>query len=730
MRKRLGIIALAVCMLLGLSSCGSGEEISNVSLQGRLNQDRIYYAVEAKMDMAEAASADFGVYGYSIYYPEGQSIKTYDIREETTTADTYTWADATGQWAFGKISYSGRGEVYALVNVGSNNVAGDFGTPYLCKFDTQRNSVFAKSLVEYYQESGVIYSATDTRLEVGADDRVYLGNSTGVWIFEEDGSYKGEVAFGSAKDVRVLDFISDSDRNLYVLYEDGNNGNQYVAEIDTEKGALTAVQQTIGLTGLGTAEWDGNLIGYNQALVYLYDRAECALYELFHWAECKVDGTVVSEICSLTNASFLVAGTGAQDGVFTSVVRSMDASGKGNFESGKIDIVIGGGGGRNELLSEAVKWFNSSNGKYNVVVENYSGVANAEGMALLESKIAAGLGPDILELSQDNVKVLLENGYLEDLSLYLEGSSIISEGDFLDFALKEYRMDGMLLAIPHHFSISLLVGNSDFLGEEPGWTLEDIVTLLEQNEGTQVFAKEMRRRDIFQFLLYMNEDMFVDRETGTCDFNQEIFRRIVDLAGEYPIQYRTISEKEKDPIGLPELENGSGIVCQVTGQDFQCLQPYEGALAGKINYIGYPNEGSGISAEIFDSFGILSTSPYKEGAWEFLEYYLQFVSSERNVKYFPTYRPVIQTLANRTMESGYKGDKYYGYEMWGFEHYRPEQAEMDNFCELLERANPEQFDDGFMEIILEEMERYYPGEIDVDSAIANIEREIQAQLAQ
>ena len=725
MSRRICTLLLSFCILFGLTACGDegGTSEGNVSLPGRLNQDRIYYATELKLDVTmDRRDVDFGVYGPGIYYPEGQTIVTYSMADGQTTVDTYSWTDAPGQWTLEKICYGGSGEVYGLVKVGT--------TPYLCKFNTERKLVSAKSLAEHYQESGIGYSASESRLEVGSDDRVYLSNSAGLWIFEEDGNYKGEVSFGSVKDAQVLDFVGDAKRNLYVLYEDSRSQNQYVAEIDTEKAAVETIQRTIGLTGLGTADREGDILAFNQATAYLYDREQSVLYELFTWAECKVDGNTVYGIHSLADGSVFVAGNRAEGGIAGFLVKGMAISGQADLRNGKTDIVVGYIPGSSGLLVKAAMQFNNQSEIYHVVFEDYSWVSDEDGMARLEGLLAAGMGPDILDLSQCDVGSMLENGYLEDLSLYLEGSNVINEGDFLEFALEEYRMDGMLLAIPHHFSMSLMVGNSEFLGEEPGWTLEEVLTLLEDNRGNRVFAKEMRRTDIFEYLLYMNESLFVDRESGSCDFDNELFKRIVDVAEAYPVQYRTISDKEKDPIGLPELENGSGILCRVTGIDFQFLQPYAAALGGKINYIGYPDaEGSGVSAYTFDALGIASTSDCKEGAWEFLEHYIQHVPSDKKVNYFPTYRPAIEKLANRAMESGNVGTMWYGYEMWEFTHYLPDREEMDTFCELLERAQPEHFDTALREIILEELTDYYTGEITLDEAIANIEREVELELA-
>ena len=727
MKKRLSVIFLTCSILVGLSACGGEEEvISTVSLQGKVSESQVYYATDLKLDVApEVTDVDFTAYGPSIYYPEGQTIETYSTADRKTTVDTYTWTGAPGNWAFEKICYNNSGELYSLVSVGKSGA--EAGKPYLCKFDAERKLVFAKDLAEYYREAGEVYSAGSTGLEVGTDGRAYISNSKGLWIFEADGSYEAEVSFGNMKDIAVLDFVGDAYRDLYVLYEDKANQVQYVAEINVEEGAVTGIQQTIGLTNLDATE--NGLLAYNDAIVYGYDRVSCALVELFHWSECDVKGTSVYGVYPLADGSFFVAGA-LQGGTRNYLVKSLVIQAVEGSQTGKTDIVIAMGSSRtSDLLAFAVSRFNKNNEKYNVILEDYYSESPLAGEARLNGELAAGMGPDLIDLSIGDVEELVENEYLEDLALYLEESDAISEGDFLETALETYQINGMQTAIPQKFSLTGMVGHSDYVGDMTGWTLEEAVDFLEQQAGQPIFASQLTRGYFFLYMFYFNESSFVDRSTGTCDFDNDLFRRLAELAEEYPVMY-TQEEYDARPSEYTKLQNGSAILSWTPLHEFQALQVYDAALGGNMTCIGFPDEErKGVVAYYSDAFAIASNSHNKQGAWEFLEYYLQLVGAGSS-PFFPTYRPSLQVLAERAMESGDDHMIGYGRDRWQYMKHASTREEIDEVMAQVEAARP-QDNEGWtvINIIVAELEDYYAGEITLDEAIANIEREVELELA-
>ena len=727
MSKRLCAILLSCCMLLGLAACGdagTGAESSNVALEERINQELIYVASRVDFQLGSTvADVDFKVYGPNIYYPKGQQIVTYSTEDKSETPDTFNWENAPGEWAFERVSYSGSGEVYGLVKV-----AGE-AAPYLCKFDTERNLAVACDLSEYYEQAGENYSAANSRLEVGTDGRVYLSNIHVLWIFEPDGSFKDTVSFGNTKDVLVQDFQSDARRNLYVLYEDSANQSQYVAEIDTEKGAVKALQQTIGLTGISAGE--EGLLGFNQATVYTYDREACALTELFTWSECKVEGAVTYAAKLLADGRVFAAGNPSGGGVDSFLVKSTQSTAPtistGENETGKINIRLGVlvNASNEQLL--AMHRFNKTNPRYNVIIQEY-GEDRDEAIALLEADVAAGNAPDLLDLGILGLDVagMVENGYLEDLSLYLSESEVLSEGDFLNFALEEYNYDGVLAAIPHSFQMSTLIGNSEYVGEEPGWTLEEIVSFLEDygTGETSIFGDDPTRANVIYNLLLFNETLFIDRMAGTCNFDNDLFRRLVDAVADFPAEY----DSSKVYSAYTNLQSGKSLLCQIGVTDFSRLQPYAAALSGALTCIGYPTEeGVGIRISSMDPMGISALSEYKDGAWEFIESFLQYAETDQFN--YPTHIPSLEKMVAWNLENSKRGHMT-GADGFKYEYHQPTQEEVEVYLEMMEVARPKPRNTDWIDIVTEEINAYYAGDKSVDEAIESIEKNVLSELAE
>ena len=723
MKKRLGILLLVCFMLLGLVACGDSDkaEISSVILEERLNKDFVYYASEVDFEFSSTVSdVDFKVYGQNIYYPKAQSIVNYSVAEEKETVDTYSWQDAPGEWAFERVSYSKSGEVYALVRVGAGSTgtsaSGANAVYNLCKFDTDRNLVFAVDMTKHYAENKAAFSGSD-RLEVGEDGRIYLSSANALWVFTADGKYAEEVSFANAEALCVKDLQASSEGTLYVLYEDANAQTQYVAEIDTEKCAVCALQQTIGLDGISVLT--DRLLGFNAATVYTYDRAELRLTELFTWSECRMGDTAVYMAKELTDGRIFTAGNPTWGGVENHVIKSMQVGSAEASETGKIDIRMAALIRADAVVWNAVNTFNRNNPQYNIVLEIYGEDSKDEGIARLEAEIAAGNGPDIVDMNYGKLQSMVEDLYLEDLSMYLAESEVFGEGDFLEIALEEYNVDGFLAAIPHHFTMQMTIGNSDILGEEPGWTMEEYLDFMAEQGGEQVFANGTHGRSIIWDVIRLNEDFFVDRAACTCNFDNDIFRKVVEVVANYPLDYDRM-DRPKDPYAL--LKDGTAVMTSMAINDFTDLQYYEHILGGALNCIGYPvEEGIGVWASTSAAYGIAAMSEHKEVAWEFMEMLLQMGSTESHWSYFPTYVPNLEKMAESYINMTNLGYRTNSSQEDKFYYHAPTVEEIEEYLELLQNARPGTTDTGLLNLILEELDHYYNEEKTLEEMIADLE---------
>ena len=370
--------------------------------------------------------------------------------------------------------------------------------------------------------------------------------------------------------------------------------------------------------------------------------------------------------------------------------------------------------------------FNKNSEMYEVVLDNYGPVGDKEGLARLKGELAAGKGPDLIDMDF-GVRSMVENMYLEDLSLWLSESGEISEGDFVDFATETYKIEGTLAAIPHRFDMTLTLGNAEVIGEEAGWTMEEYLDFLGGQGGSSVHALgDTNAKDVCREILRLNSGYFMDMDACTCNFDNDIFRKMVEVLKDYPLEYDYAAQGIGDWLG--KLENGNAVLDTVSIQSFTSLQKYDRALGDNLNCIGLPvEEGVGVWAVMYDAFGISTFSENKEGAWEFLEEFLQCRLSDPRLTCFTTYVPSLEVYADWFMNQEDLG-KWKDGDVWR-DNPIPVQEEIDRCMELIELAQP-----GFNEfrmindIIIPEMGDYYAGKTTMDEMIASIEGRVELYL--
>lgn len=97
--------------------------------------------------------------------------------------------------------------------------------------------------------------------------------------------------------------------------------------------------------------------------------------------------------------------------------------------------------------------------------------------------------------------------------------------------------------------------------------------------------------------------------------------------------------------------------------------------------------------------------------------------------YFPTYRPSLEVIG-KDAKFGYHRTQVYGTDSYRIDPRRMTEEEMTEIYNLLEAARPADIDDTLIDILMEELEGYYDGEITLDAAIENIEKQVLIYLAE
>ena len=274
--------------------------------------------------------------------------------------------------------------------------------------------------------------------------------------------------------------------------------------------------------------------------------------------------------------------------------------------------------------------FNKTNSEYRIVIEEYAQYNTSEdytvGVTRLNTDIASGKVPDILLLDwQMPVESYETKGLFEDLYPYIDQDEELKREDFFPNVLTAYENEGKLYRLVPRFTVYTVAGKTAEVGSEPGWTLEELNQLMASKpEGTQIF-EEATRDQMLSYSIQMSGDQFINWETGECRFNSDGFIQLLEFLKQFPEvleeDYYDDNYWEEYPMMWRE---GKVLLQRLYLSDFSSYNYVKkGTFGEDITLVGFPMEegnGSAIAADM--EMVMSSKSKYKEGAWEFMRYFL------------------------------------------------------------------------------------------------------------
>jgi len=200
----------------------------------------------------------------------------------------------------------------------------------------------------------------------------------------------------------------------------------------------------------------------------------------------------------------------------------------GNLGKTKLTLaVVSPAGVASKALATTVTAFNKSNSEYKISLVIFDSPDQ------LNQEIIEGNIPDIIEVETSlPFESFAAKGLFEDLIPYFEDDPevwlvpaihrILSTGDKLYRAATDFMAFSM-------------IGISDFVGAEPGWTSEEITQYLANApEGATIFPAHWEKAGTLLWLLYPNTDEFIDRESGKALFDTPDFKNFLELVNDIP----------------------------------------------------------------------------------------------------------------------------------------------------------------------------------------------------
>ncbi|MBD5460563.1 MAG: extracellular solute-binding protein, partial [Lachnospiraceae bacterium] len=444
--------------------------------------------------------------------------------------------------------------------------------------------------------------------------RAYVLTAEAILSVDADGAVKGNLPVELA--INLQDKRGASGRLL-----EGENGEVYYVKdelgISITETYLLNEGETLRMTpisflsarsGLDLFEGTNGILRMTSEGMYRCDVTGSTMEEILKWGDSSLIAEDVSEVVQITEDHYLVEilsvrGMGSEIQLLTRTsVEELPE---------RENIVIASLNPSADLRRCVVE-YNLASEKYHVSIETYSG--DPEGKYVrLDADLVSRDAPDILDFSGLDVSKYAEREMLEDLSPYLERDGGIDREDYLGNLLEDYTIKNRLVGIPKKFSAWVFWWVPQDTGGQGGWGMEDFMALAEKYPDRRVFSRDPSLYGteylLREFCAPYYLERFVNRDEGTCRFDSEEFRGFLEWAG---TQDRKNEQAQEALLGEHQLGFGLYEYYRVLYGDNTVMRGYP-SVNGEEVYIA--------SAE--DALGILADSEYKEGAWEFLCYFLK-----------------------------------------------------------------------------------------------------------
>lgn len=757
-RKRILSFILCAVTAVSLVACSGQKQTASDSNK----KDYVYIPEYITLSDENNYYGNLSLKGNTLYYTQ------YRYNEETMTSSEMLCMRSLEDGSVEEVALSfsdnsslsgctvdGNGNIHALYSDYSSERVTQEGWAipdlFFCKYDAQGNVLFEKDITDDVYK--VTEDAYINGMAADAEGNTYISMQDTLLLFNADGDAQGAVSVG---DGWINSLGVGKDGKVYCSYYDytSTTGGMVLSEIDFVGKKLGATYRNVPNTNGGelSVGAEGDFLMQDGSKVYEYELASESYKEVVSWLDCDIDGTNVSYV-GVT-----------EDGTITAIINDWDS---GVTELAKLnkmaasevvqkeEIVIGTLYSDQQLQAAAVA-FNKANDKYRVTVKTYidnnSWDENSYETALTNFQndiVSADNCPDIIDLSQvENEQNLAAKGVFEDLTPYMEKSSVLKKEDLLDAVVEGFSYDGKLLSIPTTIDIQTLVGKSSVVGENMGWSMDDMMACVEKYPEAELLEGYQKSTVLYMALIFSEAD-FINWEEGTCYFDSEEFKKVLEFANLFPNEYDWANYDGSNIV--EKLKKNEVLLENVSVYDLQEIQVSEARFDEPVTFVGYPTADGSVGCMMYANsrYGIISNSDNKEGAWAFIESYLTDDTNDRYFWGIPTMKDKFESMITEATTPNYVLDENgeplldengnpiengYGSmstDGWEYTYHTPTAEDVQVLRDLIAVAKPMgTMDTNLLNIIVEEVEPYFTGAKSLDEVAGIVQSRAQIYISE
>ncbi|MCH5275208.1 MAG: extracellular solute-binding protein [Lachnospiraceae bacterium] len=376
--------------------------------------------------------------------------------------------------------------------------------------------------------------------------------------------------------------------------------------------------------------------------------------------------------------------------------------------------------------------FNRSSDTYRILVKDYSSYSTMDdytaGYTRLNNDILTGQMPDILVLDRYYMPVdsYIAKGLLADIGKMIDEDEELNREDYFENVFEAYSVKGVLYSVIPSFNIRTVAAKTALVGDTPGWTMEDLWALQEQFPDARIFEEGTTQSTIMYQILTFSGSKFIDSATGKCSFDSQEFIDLLEFVKQFPAEFDWESVEYDYIENQLQYRNNKTLLCNVYIYGFDSWDGYTYAsqvtFGEPITFIGFPTqEGNGAVVRASSQYAISARSSVKEGAWEFLRYYLTEDYQRENIYYsLPILKDLLLERLEEAKERPYWEDEDGNKNYYDNSFYIAEEeftfvpltdAEAEWLYEYISSVNKaDYYDENLEEIISEEAAAFFAGQ--------------------
>lgn len=508
------------------------------------------------------------------------------------------------------------------------------------------------------------------------DETILVEGNVALYLVSEEGQNIREISIVEYWDTGYFENLFSSKGSFYFLYYEWEGSGTYsLIPLDVTAGKLG---EPIPLDELGdmysSFPGDEHYTFYymNQNAVYGYDVATNTSTELMNFLNSDMSYNIAYNLKIVSPDKFVTYG-------YDSLTQKQAMYIFDRIPDEEIEpryiLTLGSIGDNWNIRNEIIR-FNRQSDEYRISLKTYEIVYPTSGeydynqlvsdaVTKLNNDMIAGTGPDILLTnSYMPVDSYIAKGLFVDLYEYIDADGDLSREDFLPNILAALEVNGSLYELIPGFSVRTLAGKTSVVGDRVKWTPAEFTQFVQSMpEGMEVFS-EMTRGNAMDMFLSASYEEYIDGETGKCSFDSAGFAQLLTFLATLPEElderryddqnywqeYQNRFREDRTALETVYLSSFNGLTSMM-GYTF---------YTDEISLVGYPTEGEngGVLTAAELSFAISAKSRLKDGAWDFVRYFLT-EEYQDELYYFPLRKSSMDKQMETAIEQADEQRKQY-----------------------------------------------------------------------